>query len=62
MNINSISEYPFLQGRCFVFASQYAKCLPTDMSSQYLDAALVVLEAAEPGIPVKVSAVKAIRK
>ncbi|KIJ34652.1 hypothetical protein M422DRAFT_76407 [Sphaerobolus stellatus SS14] len=57
----TLTEYPFLQGRCFVFASQYAKCLPSGMSSQYLDAAISVLEAPEPGIPVKVSAVKAIR-
>lgn len=56
------SEYPFLQGRCFVFASQYCKVLPASIASQYLEAALAVIEASEPGVPVKVSAVKAIRK
>lgn len=55
-------EYPFLQGRSFVFASQYAKRLPPDFASQYLNAAVEVLERDEAGIPVKVSAVKAIRK
>ena len=61
-SLNKPIECPFLQGRCFVFASQYAKCLPSGLSSQYLDAAVSVLESAEPGIPVKISAVKAIRK
>ena len=57
-----MSEFPFLQGRAFVFASQYAKLLPPQLAGQYLDAAVQVLEATEAGIPVKVSAVKAIHK
>ncbi|KAF8522163.1 ARM repeat-containing protein [Hysterangium stoloniferum] len=57
----TLSEYPFLQGRSFVFASQYAKRLSPGLSSQYLNAAIEVLEADNAGIPVKVSAVKAIR-
>lgn len=56
------SEYPFLQGRGFVFASQYAKLLPTQLAGQYLDAAVQVIEADNAGIPVKISAVKAIHK
>jgi importin-9 len=57
-----VSEYPFLQGRAFVFASQYAKLLPSQLAGQYLDAAIQVIEASEAGIPVKISAIKAIHK
>ncbi|KAI0721417.1 ARM repeat-containing protein [Cerioporus squamosus] len=59
-NFLVLSQFPFLQGRAFVFASQYAKLLPAQLAGQYLDAAVQVLEAAEAGVPVKVSAVKAI--
>ncbi|KAI0778993.1 ARM repeat-containing protein [Trametes elegans] len=59
-NFLVLSQFPFLQGRAFVFASQYAKLLPGQLAGQYLDAAVQVLEAPEAGIPVKVSAVKAI--
>jgi hypothetical protein len=55
-------EYQFLQGRGFVFASQFAKLLNVQLAGQYLEAAIQVLEAPEAGIPVKVSAVKAIYK
>lgn len=55
-------EHPFLQGRGFVFASQYAKLLPLDSAGRYLDAAIQVVEATEAGIPVKISAVKAVHK
>ncbi|KAF5393539.1 hypothetical protein D9757_000551 [Collybiopsis confluens] len=54
------SEFPFLQGRGFVFASQYAKLLPVQLAGQYLDAAIHVIEANEASIPIKVSAVKAV--
>ncbi|TFK26759.1 ARM repeat-containing protein [Coprinopsis marcescibilis] len=54
------SEQPFLQGRGFVFASQFAKLLPAHAATQYLDAAVQVIESAEAGVPVKVSAVKAV--
>jgi len=60
--LNSIVEHQFLQGRAFVFASQYAKLLPIDLAGQYLEAAVQVIEASEAGIPVKISAVKAIHK
>ena len=55
-------EYPFLQGRGFVFASQYAKVLPLQSAGHYLNAAVSVLESNEAGVPVKISAVKAIHK
>jgi len=55
-------EQPFLQGRAFVFASQYVNSLQGEMSRQYLEAAVHVLESPGVGIPVKVSAVKTIRK
>ncbi|EIW87234.1 ARM repeat-containing protein [Coniophora puteana RWD-64-598 SS2] len=54
------SDVPFLQGRAFVFASQFAKLLPMQMAGQYLEAAVQVIESDTAGIPVKVSAVKAI--
>ncbi|KAJ7610789.1 armadillo-type protein [Roridomyces roridus] len=45
-----LSEFPFLQGRGFVFASQYSQLLPAQLAGQYLEAA----------IQVKISAVRAI--
>ncbi|KAL4067241.1 armadillo-type protein [Scleroderma yunnanense] len=54
------SEFPFLQGRAFVFASQFAKLLPLQIAGKYLETATKVLESNAAGIPVKVSAVKAI--
>ena len=55
-------ECPFLQGRSFVFASQFSKLLPSQLAGQYMSAAIDVLEADSAGIPIKVSAVKAIQK
>ncbi|QRV94844.1 importin-9 [Ceratobasidium sp. AG-Ba] len=57
----SAAEYPFLQGRAMVFASQYASILPQDLQSQYLQAAWTILKNESASVPVKVSAVKAIR-
>ncbi|KAF9260865.1 ARM repeat-containing protein [Marasmius fiardii PR-910] len=54
------SAFPFLQGRGFVFASQFAKLLPVQLAGQYLDAAVQVIESNNAGIPIKVSAVKAV--
>jgi hypothetical protein len=45
-----------------VFASQYAKLLPVQLAGQYLEAAIQVIENDISGVPVKVSAVKAIHK
>ncbi|KAG6885829.1 hypothetical protein C0993_009221 [Termitomyces sp. T159_Od127] len=59
-SVLNLSHYPFLQGRGFVFASQYSKLLPITLAGHYLDAALQVIEAVEAGIPVKISAVKAV--
>ncbi|KZP10073.1 ARM repeat-containing protein, partial [Athelia psychrophila] len=59
-SILTLSEFPFLQGRGFVFASQYTKLLPAQLAGQYLEAAIQVIESPNAGIPVKISAVKAI--
>ena len=56
------TEFPFLQGRGFVFASQYSKVLQLQSAQHYLDAAVQVLELNEAGIPVKISAMKAVHK
>lgn len=53
---------PFLQGRSFVFASQFSQALPAELATQYVDAAIQVLELASAGVPVKVSAVRALNK
>jgi len=57
-----LPDFPFLQGRGFVFASQFAKLLPLQLAGQYLEAAMHVIESNSAGIPVKISAVKAIHK
>ncbi|KXN85718.1 Importin-9 [Leucoagaricus sp. SymC.cos] len=59
-SILSLPQYPFLQGRGFVFASQFAQLLPLQSSGQYLEAALQVVESNEAGVPVKISAIKAV--
>ncbi|KAJ7161233.1 armadillo-type protein [Mycena crocata] len=59
-SVLNLSDFPFLQGRGFVFASQYAKLLPVQLAGQYLDAAIQVVEASEAGVPIKISAVRAI--
>ncbi|BGP38381.1 hypothetical protein JCM10449v2_002313 [Rhodotorula kratochvilovae] len=60
MTYLTASDLPFLQGRAFVFASQFAEVLPPQLAKQYLDAANQVLDSAEAGVPVKVSAVRAL--
>lgn len=57
-----MSECPFLQGRGFVFASQFSRLLPQEIAGEYLDAAIRVIENDNAQIPIKVSAVKAIQK
>jgi hypothetical protein len=57
-----ISGTPFLQGRAFVTASTYSRLLPSDLITQYLTAALDALESSSSGVPLKVAALKAIRK
>ena len=56
------AECQFVQGRGFVFVSRYAELLPSELAGQYLEAAVQVISANEAGIPIKVSAVKAIHK
>ncbi len=56
------SDTPFLQGRAFVFASQFASLLSPQLSGQYLDAAVTALGSPDVPIPVKISAVKTIKK
>ncbi|KIY73361.1 ARM repeat-containing protein [Cylindrobasidium torrendii FP15055 ss-10] len=55
-----LQEHPFLQGRGFVFASQYSELLPAQLAGQYFDAAVNVIESNEGSIPVKISAVRAV--
>ncbi|KAK8849809.1 hypothetical protein IAR55_005145 [Kwoniella newhampshirensis] len=55
------SETPFLQGRAFVFASQYASLLSDHMAGQYLDAAVQALDSPDVTVPVKISAVKTVK-
>ncbi|WRT69867.1 uncharacterized protein IL334_006858 [Kwoniella shivajii] len=57
----SQTETPFLQGRAFVFASQFASLLSASLASQYLGAAVHVLNSSEVSVPVKISAVKTIK-
>ncbi|KAF9426444.1 hypothetical protein BGZ94_006510 [Podila epigama] len=59
--LGNLSEHdlPFLQGRSFVFASQFASILPANLASQYVSAAVeAVLKS--PSAVVKVSALKAL--
>ncbi|KAG8968425.1 hypothetical protein FRC03_007367 [Tulasnella sp. 419] len=57
----TLNDLPFVQGRGFVFTSQYAGILPQHLVDQYISAAAEALEAAAAGLVVKVSAIKAIR-
>ncbi|KAF8937564.1 armadillo-type protein [Dissophora ornata] len=52
-------DFPFLQGRSFVFASQFAPILPSNLASQYVSAAVEAILKA-PSAVVKVSALKAL--
>lgn len=56
-------ETPFLQGRAFVFASQFVLVLAeADISGQYLEAAVQALQADGVDGIVKISAIRTIRK
>ncbi|KAG0243915.1 armadillo-type protein [Mortierella sp. GBAus27b] len=52
-------DFPFLQGRSFVFASQFAPILPANLASQYVSAAVEAIMKS-PSAVVKVSALKAL--
>jgi hypothetical protein len=56
------TDLPFLQGRTFVFASQFARSLPSELADHYVASALEVLQSSQSSVPVKISAVRAIRK
>lgn len=60
--LSRFAETPFLQGRAFVFASQFASSLSKPLAGQYLAAAVQVLNSQEISVPVKISAVKTIKK
>lgn len=53
---------PFLQGRSFIAASEFAKFCPASLVGEYLSAAVAVLESSDAAAPVKVAALKAVRK
>ncbi|KAM6498769.1 Armadillo-type fold, partial [Amanita muscaria] len=55
-----LSEYPFLQGQGFVFASRFSRLLPAQTAVQYLEAAIQVIENPDGKVPLKISAVKAV--
>lgn len=55
------ADTPFLQGRAFIFASQFADELGT-MAERYLAAAVEAMASDEVSIPVKISAVKTVKK
>jgi hypothetical protein len=55
------ADTPFLQGRAFVFASQFADELGS-MAERYLAAAVEAMASEEVSVPVKLSAVKTVKK
>ncbi|KAI8066912.1 armadillo-type protein [Gongronella butleri] len=55
-----MTDLPFLQGRAFVFASEFAKILPAEMASQYVTVAVQALQSPASGVPVKISALRAL--
>ncbi|KZT44292.1 ARM repeat-containing protein [Sistotremastrum suecicum HHB10207 ss-3] len=60
-SLHQLSATPFLQGRSFVFASKFASLLSSDVAQQYFSAAIEVVESNNVGVPVKLSAVLAIK-
>ncbi|KAG8947886.1 hypothetical protein FRC04_010244 [Tulasnella sp. 424] len=59
--LNLGGDLPFIQGRGFVFASQFSDQLPSTLFAQYLQAVVAALESPSVSMPVKVSAVKAMQ-
>ncbi|TIC67003.1 ARM repeat-containing protein [Wallemia mellicola] len=57
----SAKEAPYLQGRAFVFASKFATNLPEALVDAFVEAAASILTESDAGVPVKLSAVRAIR-
>ncbi|CAG8449022.1 6245_t:CDS:10 [Ambispora gerdemannii] len=56
----SMTEQPFLQGRAFVFVSQFASILPVEHASKYVEAAVTALQQ-NGAIPLQVSALRALQ-
>lgn len=54
-------ELPFLQGRAIWFASRFAQHLPAALTEQYLSAAVEALRTPHAKMPVRISALKALR-
>ncbi|CAJ0751761.1 16598_t:CDS:2, partial [Entrophospora sp. SA101] len=53
--------FPFLRGRAFVFASQFASVLPGELTSGFIKAAIEAIKDPDGTIPVKVSALRALK-
>jgi importin-9 len=56
------SDIPLLQGRCLVFASKFSTSFSPDVASKYGILSAQVIESQRADLPLKLSAVKAIRK
>ncbi|KAH8920893.1 ARM repeat-containing protein [Atractiella rhizophila] len=54
-------QHPFLQGRAFVFASQFSSVLPPGVAERYVEAAMEVLQKPDASVPVKISSVRAVK-
>ena len=57
-----IKEFPYLQARSLIFASKFSGLASAEIARQYAAHSVTILESKDSGIPVKLSAVKAIRK
>jgi hypothetical protein len=53
---------PYLQGRAFVLSSLCATALPVELAEQHMRHALYVLGSDNTPVPVKISAVRAVKK
>ncbi|KAG9295192.1 hypothetical protein G9A89_006173 [Geosiphon pyriformis] len=60
LNHLSASDLPFLQGRAFVFSSQFASILPANHAFQYVSAAVVAVQS-NGAIPVQISGLRALK-
>lgn len=55
-------DIPFLQGRVFVFASQFVSALPESSAGDFMRQAQEALDRPDTPVAVKLSAVRAIAK
>jgi hypothetical protein len=56
------ADCPLLQGRCLVFASKYSNSFSAEVASRYGSLSAQLIESQRAELPLKLSAVKAIRK